>query len=121
EGLMACWHDPPYTHGSHTADGAGDSGGRMRDMREVFLPVLEQAGVDLVLNGHSHVYERSFLLDGHYGVSSTLTPEMKLDSGGGRFEVDGAYSKTPTVPTPHLGTVYTVAGSGSLADGVTLD
>jgi hypothetical protein len=29
------------------------------------LPILEQAGVDLVLTGHSHAYERSFLIDGH--------------------------------------------------------
>jgi hypothetical protein len=34
--------------------------------------------VDLVLSGHSHDYERSCLLDGFYGQSTTLTPAMKL-------------------------------------------
>ena len=37
-------------------------------MRQNALPILEADGVDLVLTGHSHSYERSFLLDGHYGV-----------------------------------------------------
>ena len=32
-----------------------------------FWLYLEQYGVDLVLSGHSHSYERSYLVDGHYG------------------------------------------------------
>lgn len=31
----------------------------MRDMRENIVPILEAHGVDLVLTGHSHSYERS--------------------------------------------------------------
>ena len=38
-------------------------------------PILEEGGVDLVLNGHSHAYERSYLLDGHYGTSATFDPD----------------------------------------------
>ena len=38
------------------------------------VPLLEAHGVDLVLSGHSHAYERSVLLDGHYGDSSTFSP-----------------------------------------------
>ena len=48
----------------------------MVDMREVVLPMLEAHGVDLVLCGHSHVYERSYLLDGHYGYSYQLASTM---------------------------------------------
>jgi hypothetical protein len=36
-------------------------------MRQYAAPILERYGVDLVLSGHSHNYERSYLLDGHYG------------------------------------------------------
>ena len=36
-------------------------------MREKVVPILEQYGVDLVLCGHSHVYERSYLINKHYG------------------------------------------------------
>ncbi|MBL1216951.1 MAG: metallophosphoesterase family protein [Planctomycetes bacterium] len=118
--VIAYWHHPPYTHGSHNSDNRSDSGARMFDMRERAVPVLEAANADLVLNGHSHSYERSYLLDGHYGTSSTLTPEMILDGGDGRADGNGAYLK-PTRKTPHTGSVYTVAGSSGLTSGGTLD
>jgi hypothetical protein len=114
---IAYWHHPPYTKGSHDSDNAGDSGGRMRDMRENVLPILESHGVDLVLSGHSHSYERSFLLDGHYDVSSTLEPSMILDGGNGRIGGDGAYEKPTTGATPNEGAVYITAGSSSKISG----
>jgi len=114
--VIAYWHHPPYTKGSHDSDNVSDSGGRMRDMREVALPILESYGVDLVLTGHSHSYERSYLLDGHYGVSSTLTPEMILDAGDGSASGDGAYEK-PVGMSPRAGAVYIVAGSSGKISG----
>ena len=63
-------------------------------MRTQALPVLEAGGVDLVLGGHSHTYERTFLLNGHYGLSTTLTQAMILDNGNGRPAADGAYVKS---------------------------
>ncbi len=109
--IIAFWHHPPYTKGSHDSDNAGDSGGRMRQMRLNALPILEAAGVDLVLSGHSHSYERSFLLNGHYLTSNTLTPEMILDGGDGRENSDGAYVKASQGLAGNEGTVYIVAGS----------
>jgi tetratricopeptide (TPR) repeat protein len=111
--VIAFWHHPPYSKGSHDSDDATDSGGRMRDMRVNVLPILEAAGVDLVLTGHSHSYERSYLLNGHYGLSSTLTAAMKLDDGDGRVSGDGAYAKPAGEPTANKGEVFAVAGSGS--------
>jgi Calcineurin-like phosphoesterase/Purple acid Phosphatase, N-terminal domain len=119
--IVAFWHHPPYTKGSHDSDNSGDSGGRMRDMRENLVPILEAAGVDLVLTGHSHSYERSFLLDGHYGISSTLTPAMKVDDGDGREDGDGAYTKASLGTGPHQGVVYTVAGSSGKRSGGSLN
>ncbi len=115
--LIALFHHPPYTHGSHDSDNPRDSRGRMRDMRERFLPVLEQAGVDLVLSGHSHVYERSYLLDCHYGTSATLRPAMILDHGDGR---EAPYRK-PLGLAPHAGAVYAVVGSSNNLDDGPLD
>ncbi len=115
--LVVLFHHPPYTHGSHSSDNPHDSGGRMAEMRETFLPVLEQAGVDLVLSGHSHVYERSYLLDCHYGRSDTLKPAMILDHGDGNAE---PYRK-PLAPTPHAGAVYAVVGSSNNLDDGPLD
>ena len=62
----------------------------MVDMREEALPILELGGVDMVLTGHRHSYERSYLLDGQYGLSSTLTAAMKKDAGDGRTDGTGA-------------------------------
>jgi hypothetical protein len=121
--VIAFWHHPPYTKGSHDSDDDADSGGRMRDMRANMLPILDSLGVDLVLTGHSHDYERSFLLDRHYGRSNTLTQSMKIDAGNGRETGDGAYSKATLGTGPHEGCVYAVAGSSGHIEpvGATLD
>ncbi len=119
--VLAFWHHPPYTKGSHDSDNDSDSGGRMRDMRENALPVLEAGGVDLVLSGHSHSYERSLLLDGHYGYSWTLADSMKLDPGDGRVDGDGAYAKPSRGSAPHEGAVYVVAGSSGKTSGGALN
>jgi PKD repeat protein len=111
--IVAYWHHPPYSKGSHDSD--GDL--QLREMRENALPILESAGVDLVLTGHSHSYERSFLLDGHYGLSDTLTAGMVKDAGDGRMNGDGAYLKPSPEPAPHEGTVYVVAGSSGTTGG----
>jgi hypothetical protein len=109
--IIAYWHHPPYTKGSHDSDDTLDSDGRMFDMRENALPILEAGGADLILCGHSHSYERSFLLDGHYGLSTTLEDSMIIDGGDGSLDGDGAYEKPSAGPAPHEGCVYAVAGS----------
>ncbi|HEX5050512.1 MAG TPA: metallophosphoesterase, partial [Planctomycetota bacterium] len=119
--IVAFFHHPPYTFGSHDSDDPTDSGGRLFDMREIALPMLEAGGVDLVLSGHSHSYERSFLLDGHYGTSSTLLPANVLDQGDGREPGDGYYAKPSTGPAPHEGAVYVVAGSAGQHSGGALN
>ena len=83
----------------------------LSQMRQNFLPILEDAGVDLILSGHSHTYERSFLIDGHYGTAATFTNAMKKDGGNGRADGTGAYNKSTPGPGPHEGAVYAVAGS----------
>lgn len=114
--IIAYWHHPPYTKGSHDSDNASDSGGLMKDMRENIAPILEAHGADLVLCGHSHSYERSFLINGHYGVSSTFnTTTMRLDGTAGRLDELGAYTK-PGVITPNMGTVYAVCGVSGKKD-----
>jgi hypothetical protein len=114
---IAFWHHPPYSDGSHNSDDDSDSGGRMGAIRRNILPILDSTGVDLVLSGHSHSYERSFLLKGHYGVSSTLASHMVLDSGPGQIGVDGPYLKPSAGSAPFEGAVYIVDGaSGNLTE-----
>lgn len=114
--VIAYWHHPPYTKGSHNSDNANFLDGELVEIRENIVPILEQYGVDLILNGHSHSYERSYLIDGHYGYSDDLTPEMILDNGTGGNDGDCPYQKHTIVSKSHKGTVYAVVGcSGKLS------
>lgn len=117
EWVIAFWHTPPYTKGSHNSDDPFDSGGFLIQMRENVVPVLESHGVDLVLCGHSHSYERSYLMDGHYGFSQTIQPSMIKDSGSGRPDDTGAYLKFASGSPGRQGAVYVVAGSSGQTSG----
>jgi hypothetical protein len=87
-------------------------------MRQGFNPVIEAYGADLNLTGHSHSYERSVLLDGHYGDSLSYNPMTHAkDSGNGDPAGDGAYQKNLLEPAPNQGAVYSVVGSSSKNTG----
>jgi hypothetical protein len=45
------FHHAPYSNGAH--------GGTI-EVRDAVVPIFERHGVDLVLSGHDHVYERSY-------------------------------------------------------------
>ena len=108
---IAYWHHPPYSRGSHNSDFEG----ALIGMRQFFVPVLENFGIDLVLSGHSHSYERSMLIKEHYGLSSTWDPTtMLLDGGDGRLEGGGAYRKASRGFGPLEGQVFVVAGCSGL-------
>lgn len=111
--VIVFFHHPPYSKGSHDSDSEIE----LVEMRQNALPILEQFGVDLVLAGHSHSYERSFLLDGHYGHSTTFSSVMKKDGGSGRPDGSGAYQKPTYGMAPHEGAVYVVAGTSGKVDG----
>lgn len=114
------FHQPPYTDGSHDATSFWEV--YMKAMRENFIPVLEQYGVDLVVNGHSHVYERTLLLKGHYGDRNSFNAAtMVADGSSGKFSLGEPYIKDPSAPEAQNGTVYVVVGnSGSKDDSAPL-
>lgn len=109
--IIAFWHTSPYSWGSHDSDEEGV------EMRERFVVLLEKHGVDLVFTGHSHNYERSYLLNGAYGNSSdnkSKSATVILDKQAGA--PDAPYKKS-SGKAGNLGAVYTVAGSsGDLGD-----
>jgi hypothetical protein len=109
--VVVAMHSPPYTKGGHDSDDDYDSNGKLRDMRENFVPIFDKYGVDLVLSGHSHDYERSKLIYGHYGKSDTFSKDHIIQDS------DDTYDKTNT----KKGTIYVVAGSSSKLDGAALD
>ena len=108
--IFAFWHHPPYTKGSHDSDAEA----QLFEMREKFVPVLEHHGTDINLTGHSHSYERSVLIDGHYGRSSTYqaATHAKDDSKGD--PESGGYTKDQGA---NQGTIYSVVGSSSKTTG----
>ena len=53
--IVAVSHRPPFSSGTHGDD---------RQVQEAFLPLFRRHGVDLVLSGHDHHYERSRPVDG---------------------------------------------------------
>ena len=117
--LVVAFHHPPYTHGSHNSDSRADSGGRMFEVRQQVLPLLEEAGVDLVLSGHSHMYERSHLVGCHYGTSDTLKPTMLQLP---RLQNQQAiYTKPAAGRVGHQGAIYAVVGSSAKLDNGPLD
>ncbi len=120
---VAAMHHPPYTKGSHDSDIEGD----LVLIREQINPILERFGVDIALFGHSHVFERSFLIKNHYGLEPTFSPVLhQITPSNGKY--DGSPNSCPinltTEKTKH-GTVYVVAGSagkiGGAANGWTHD
>lgn len=116
--LIAFCHHPPYTKGNHNSDNDRDSDARMRLMRQTVLPVLEEHGLDLLLCGHSHSYERSYLLDGFYGRSTNLNEQVHFKSKkDGRQDGTGIYVKPTRGLAPHEGAIYVVAGSSGQTSG----
>jgi hypothetical protein len=112
--LVAYWHHPPYTMGSHNSDNTSE----LARIRENLLPILERYGVDLVLGGHSHDYERSKLMQGHYGMEPTFTAtkhQLSLSSG----KYDGSKNSCPYIKSSatNKGTVYVVSGSAGQLGG----
>jgi len=117
---VAYFHQPPYSKGSHDSDDAIEL--VMKAMRERVVPLLESYDIDLVICGHSHVFERSKLVHGHYGNSQSFDPSTMLkDGSNGNFNQGNAYHKDGLANTPD-GTVYVVCGnSGSKEDAPSLN
>jgi hypothetical protein len=114
EWIIAYWHHPPYTMGSHNSDTEKE----LSDIRENFIPLLERYGVDIVLGGHSHDYERSRLMYGYYGNDSAFdAARFNMSQGSGKPEKDGsgAYVKKTL---REKGTVYVVSGSAGKLGGM---
>ena len=123
--LVVAFHHPPYTKGSHNSDSLTDSFGRMRNVREYVLPILERVGVDVVLAGHSHMYERSWFMNCHYGFSETFDtqfiqdypPEGSIDLAEIRQQQNNlVYRKASTGLSAYSGAVYVTLGSSAKLD-----
>ncbi len=112
--VIAYWHHPPYTKTSHNSDTESD----LINIRQNFITYLEQRGVDLVINGHAHGYERGYMLRNYTGSWASFNSGVHAISTS-----SAAYTNSSTCPyvynsTPlNHGTVYVVAGSSGASGG----
>lgn len=115
EWVIAMWHHPPYTMGSHNSDEQSD----LYKARQTFIPLLERYGVDMVICGHSHDYERSKLMHGHYGKEKTFNSTVNnVSTSSGLY--NGTNNSCPYIkdPVTNRGTVYVVNGGSSEVGGI---
>ncbi len=109
--IIAYFHHPPYTKGTHDSDREK----QLIEMRTHIMPILESGGVDLVLTGHSHIYERSMLIDGAY-ATPTVAENVVFEDREGNPDTDGPYRKSAGI-NPNNGEIQVVAGHGGTTVG----
>lgn len=112
--VVAYWHHPPYTKSSHNSDSEGD----LVNIRQNFITFLETRGVDLIICGHSHAYERGYLLRNFTGSWTSFNAGTHAVSTSSATYTSAAtcpyvYNSTPS----NHGTVYVVAGSAGASGG----
>jgi hypothetical protein len=77
--IIAYWHQPRFSSGTrHGSD----------ELLEPIWQLLDDAGADLVLNGHEHNYERFAAQDAHGAASPDGITEIVAGTGGNG---DGTY------------------------------
>lgn len=138
------WHHAPYTRGGgHFSDTTFADEFILKGIRENLIKYLDNAEykIDLVLNGHSHSYERSRLLKNHHNDEITFTSALhnnpSIIPGTNSFaNSNGKFTVYPSCPyiksstnTINEGVVYVVTGSAGQrqptthlnpTDGITL-
>jgi predicted MPP superfamily phosphohydrolase len=122
---VAYFHHPPYTKTSHTSDTEMD----LVAVREKFVRILERNGVDLIICGHAHGYERSYLLKGFYNTFASPLLDANFsavahtatgNTQNGKY--DGTANACPYTYNSgqyNHGSIYVVSGSAGQLGGTT--
>lgn len=110
------WHHPPYTMGSHNSDTESE----LVNIRTNLLRILQRYGVDLVMCGHSHDYERSYLLKDYFtNEASFNVGSHTVNNSSGKY--NGTANSCPynlANGQVNHGVVYVVSGSSGASGGV---
>ncbi len=96
------FHHPPFSLGSHNSDTEKE----LIEIRQNLVPVFERYGVDLVLTGHSHTYERSYRINGFTGTSDNFEAKNHQTE-----TTSGNYANECPFFQENGGVVYCVAGT----------
>jgi 3',5'-cyclic AMP phosphodiesterase CpdA len=115
------FHKPPYDSGPHHAP--------VLDVRQTFAPVFEEFGVQLVLSGHEHIYERTVPWRRFGGPGAPVY--VVTGGGGGPLHQAGRSAFTAAtravhhyvraVVTPSTLTLSAVDANGVVFDTFVLD
>jgi len=124
---VVIFHHPPYSKGAnHDSDDTAKLNGfdmPQQYMREQFVPIFDAYGVDVVYNGHSHSYERSYYITSHTGKSDTFSfaEHAELIDGDPGRPASGRGDEGYAQLSPSSGgvndrVVYSVVGNSGKAD-----
>ena len=105
------FHYPPYTKGTYDSDIVPE----LTKLREILTPVFDEFNVDMVISGHSHVFERSRPLKGLIGPSAEFSKKNNwTQNSSGKY--DKSDNSCPfifqTNPKEKNGVLYVVNGVG---------
>src|SRR5215472_2409914 len=115
--IVVCMHQVPMSSAHFNGADLG--------IRQNWLPLFDQYGVDLVVAGHEHHFERSFPVRGTLPGSTQLTPApqssdpslMDTSLGTVHMIIGGGGHSAPTPVSafdmPHDGVLITSVGAGS--------
>ncbi len=110
-------HHPPYPTGTHLTDAV------CALVQQEVNPIVESHGVQLVLSGHEHGYERSFPLVANQPVSAGVPSTTYVISGrgGAAMETVGSLPQTALSIQAYNYLRVDVSGAALTFKAVTLD
>lgn len=90
---LVAFHVPPYTGGTHLDSSS---------VKNSIVPMLERQGVDVVFAGHSHSYERTFLLSNNTIVQNDPSTYVKATRDAGTlYIVSGTAGQSGSLLNPN--------------------
>ncbi|MGP0584272.1 PA14 domain-containing protein, partial [Paenibacillus timonensis] len=75
---VVAFHKAIYSVGGHSAET------EIYELRDMLVPVFDELGIDVVLQGHDHTYMRSYQM-----YNDTPIKELQLDENGNPLNPDG--------------------------------
>ena len=97
--IIVYFHKPMYSSPSSCSSCSGES-----SLRDTYHPLFDQYGVDLVLEGHTHDYQRSFPIK--FNPNSKSNPSI-TDTNKYTYNF-------PTNPTSTHGQIHSIVGTGGV-------
>ena len=88
--IVAFFHHPLYSHAVGLSAKGAD-----RKLRAALLPLFDRYGVDLVLSGHDHHYERTRPIRGNEVEELGCGPVYMVSGGGGSTFFARSFAKSP--------------------------